>query len=34
MVSSESFAERGLSGFPGGEESVFVNGVRACKEDV
>lgn len=29
IVSLEGFAERGLGSFPGGDESVLVNGVRA-----
>jgi hypothetical protein len=31
-VSFEGFAERGLGSLPGGDESVLVRGVRACKD--
>jgi hypothetical protein len=30
IVSLEGFAEHGLGSFPGGDESVLVNGVSAC----
>jgi hypothetical protein len=32
MVSWEGFAERGLGSLPGGDESVLVKGVRACRD--
>lgn len=28
----EGFVERGLVGFPGGDESELVKGVRACRD--
>jgi hypothetical protein len=31
-VSIEGFADRGLGSLPGGEESVLVKGVRACRD--
>lgn len=34
IVSYEGFADRGLGGLPGGEQSELVKGVRACSEAV
>jgi hypothetical protein len=32
IVPYEGIAERGLVGFPGGDESELVKGVRACRD--